>query len=377
MGGLLVFLFVALPSALTEETVGVTGITLQAAPNAVAVSWTAVSNSIIVDHYAVSYAKESILQNNGRFLDQESTIDAETSLILLDAQNRGFTNGETMYVTVTAVDRSGAATPIVEEKSILIQAPGSSVTLRGLEQAVSENLTTVTLTFSTAILLPAENPANHFAITEEETTNPIGILAAVASGNQVILTTLPMTPRSHYAVSFSDALTASDGSPLDQTRRMGSFVARGDGTVPSSSSSVSSPLPIIEAPPVDTTAPEPPRMLVLRKVVQKNGLYTVHASWEESVNSEGDLAGYKLYESADRGATFAPATALQATITSTSIADVPPGTLTIKLTSVDEVPNESQGIQETIILPETGPALLLGMSAAGAVLFGRRRKRAR
>lgn len=386
VGGLLTFLLLSVPSALTEEGTAITGIVLQAAQNAISVSWTAPSG-VIVDHYTVSYAKQSIMSNNGRFDDQESTIGNETSLVLLDLQNRGFADGDTMYVTVTAVDAGSRMTTVGEEQSIRVQIPGASSgtssavsTLPGLEHAIAESATTVKLTFTTEVKLPTENPSTHFAITEEASTNPVGILSAVASGQDVILTTLPMALRGRYTVAFSESVTALDGTPFDQTRRMATFIARGEEGTSSSSSSLtssvsSSSAPVIDVPPPpDTTPPEPPRNLVLRKVLQENGLYTVHASWVESLNTEGDLLSYNLYESGDRGKTYAIPTALQATVTSTTISDVPPGTLTLKVTALDEVPNESAGIEETIILPETGPALLLGMSALGAAWMSTRKK---
>ncbi len=387
IGGLLTFLLLSVPSALTEDETLITGIVLQAAPNAVSVNWAAPSG-VIIDHYTVSYAKQSILSNNGRFDDQEETIGNETSLILLDLQNRGFSEGETMYVTVTAVDAASRMTAVGEEQSIRVQVPGTSAGSSsqapalspGLDHAIAESATSVKLTFTTAIALPA-NPSTHFAITEEATTNPVGILAAEASGQDVILTTLPMATRGRYTVAFSESVTSLDGTPFDQTRRSAVFIARGeDGTASSSSSTISSlsssPATVIDRPPPpDTTQPEPARNLVLRKVLQENGLYTVHASWVESLNTEGDLLSYNLYESGDRGKTFVGPTALQATVTSTTISDVSPGTLTLKVTALDEVPNESAGIEETIILPETGAAALLGISLGGASIGMLMRKR--
>ncbi len=371
IGSLTAFLLLFVPSALTMvgmEDMLISGLALQAAPNALSVSWPSLSG-VTVDHYLVSYAKQSILGNNGRFDDQEETIGNETSLVLLDLQNRGFSDGEMIFVTVSGVDAAGRMSTVGEEQSMRVQIPGTGASSSqtpgsapGLTQAVAESATSVKLYFSTPVRLPADNPAAHFAITEETTTNPIGILSAVASGQDIILTTLPMTSRGRYSVAVSDAIVATDGLPLDQTRRTAVFVARGEEVV-------------LDLPPLpDTTAPETPRNLTLRRVLQKNGLYTVHASWEESLNTEGDLAAYYLYESANRASTFVGPTALQATITSTTIADVPPGTLTLKVTAVDEIPNESAGIEETIILPETGAALTLLLSLAGAGAMARRRK---
>ena len=393
LGGCIAFLLLSVPSALTQSGVGVSGILLESAPNAISVRWNPMSG-MTVRHYSVSYAKQSITENNGRFDGQENTLGTETDLILLDLQNRGFIDGDTIFITVTAVDANGAMSPLGEEKSIRVQVPGTSSATTGgivpstgapgLDYAIAQSLTQVTLHFSVPVTLPTENPAAHFSITEEVTTMPVGILSAVANGQDVLLTTLPMTPRGRYALAISDLITTSDGTPIDQSKRSTVFIARGDeAALPSSSSSSSVPpvvepeVPVLELPPPpDTTSPEPPRGLTLRKVLQKDGNYTVHASWEESLNTEGDLALYHLYESDDRGLTFVGPTALAATIVSATIANVPPGTLTVQLTALDEVPNESESVEETIILPETGAALLLGISLLGAAVgaVGKKRK---
>src|SRR3990167_2948703 len=116
IGGIVAFLLLSIPSALTQSGVGVSGILLESAPNAISVRWSPISG-MTVDHYSVSYAKQSIVQNNGRFDGQENTLGTETDLILLDLQNRGFIDGETIFITVTAVDASGAMSPLGEEKS--------------------------------------------------------------------------------------------------------------------------------------------------------------------------------------------------------------------------------------------------------------------
>jgi hypothetical protein len=146
------------------------------------------------------------------------------------------------------------------------------------------------------------------------------------------------------------------------------------------------PLPVLEplplppapvplpTPQADTTPPVDARNLMLTHTPQNDGNYTVRASWGASPDATKDLASYNLYESKTRGRTFVGPTALKATVTSTTIANVPPGPLTVKLTTMDRAGNESQGIEETIVLTETGPGLVLLMSGMGAWVIARRRR---
>jgi hypothetical protein len=295
--------FLSIPGTLAQEaTDGVTGITLQAVPNAVAIDWQAPSN-VRTGHYTVYYSKQSILQNNGRFDGKESTFGDETSLVLLDLKNRGFTDGETMYVTVTATDASGKEnSTFAEEQNARVRVPGT---------------TTV-------------QPPHESAPPPETTTSTSA--------------EVPLPPQ-------------------------GGLAGAGELPVPQ----------LLEVPPEisDRTPPEPPSDLLLTKARERDGLYRVEVSWEESLNTAGDLQSYNVYESGDLGKTFLGPTAVRATVLSTTIVHVPPGTLTVKLTAMDRMGNESEGIEETIILPETGPALTLLLSVVGAgVWTARRRKKA-
>jgi len=280
--------------------------------------------------------------------------------------------------------------------ALLILLTGSSVSAQatsvGLTNAVSEGATNVRLQFSGSIAEPIGHPAAHFSIEEEGTGKLINVLAMEIEGNDVILRTLPMTARSKYTVTVTNTITASDGSPLDSSKLEAVFAARGQEepvaepsvvapapapvSTPASTPVIApAPIPVSEPTPVpDTTPPEDAGNLVLTKTLQSDGNYTVKASWEESLNSAEDLKSYNVYESDNNGISFVGPTALRATVTSTTIANVPPGSLTVKLTAMDETGNESGGIMKTIILPETGGAALL-LSAAGACLYAIRKRR--
>lgn len=401
------------PGAAAQEGMIVTGIELQAAPNAVGVRWQKPASGS-PSRYKIYYAKESILQNNGRFLDAEETVNDQTSIALLDLQNRGFHAGDTMVVTVTAIDAEGNEhRAFGEEKSIAVILPAGETTHAAaslaLENAIAEGETTIRLVFTAPVATPEGHPSSHFTI-EDESGNAIYVLGFLVEGNALLLRTSPMTVRSRYTVTVLPTVKGADGSPIDPSKNSASFVARPSGAesevpvlpasssasspataeptplqpieVPASSSSAESsvssvPMPEPQPIPVpDTTPPEDATNLVLRRILQPDGKYTVKATWEKSIDTAKDLASYKLYESDDKGATFAGPTVILGTVVSSAIANIPPGTFTLKVTAIDGTGNESRGIMETIILPETGASTLL-LSAAGAAVVSARRIRRR
>ncbi len=417
-----------LPSALSQNGIIVTGIELQAAPNAVGVRWQAPFGETSIDRYKVYFARESILQNNGRFLDAEETIGDQTTIALLDLQNRGFMMGDTIYVTVTAIDSTGNEyRAFGEEKSVAVDVPqGNGGTHAAasaqVENAVAEGESTIRLVFTVPMTVPEGHPAMHFTITGES-GNAVHVLGLIEEGNAFVLRTTPMTVRERYTVTVLDTVKAKDGSAMDPAKNSATFVARPSGenepqvptpapvsssssvsSAPSTSSSSSSvapvdsstssassvsssipeptpipvPTPTPTIPEPDITPPEDATKLALQRILQSDGNYTVKASWQGSLDTAKDLASYNLYESPDRGYTFVGPTVLLGTVMSSTIANIPPGTFTLKVTALDKTGNESKGIMETIILPETGAAtLLLSSLGAAAVSVRRIRRKAR
>lgn len=90
----------------------------------------------------------------------------------------------------------------------------------------------------------------------------------------------------------------------------------------------------------DTTAPED-----VTSLSAQPGDSKVSLSWTASANSEGDLAGQKVYYSSDGGTTYTAAeSALGASSTSYEVTGLTNGTAyRFKVTCYDEVPNESSG----------------------------------
>lgn len=389
-----------------QGSITVTGIQLLAAPNAMGVRWQAPTGGNI-DHYKVYFAKESILENNGRFLGTEETIGNQTNIALLDLANRGFVAGDTMYVTITAVDTTGMEyRAFGEEKSatvIVSEGSSSAIALHnaasfGVMNAIAEGESTIRLIFTAPVAVPEGHPAIHFTITGEN-GSVVSALSAIANGDALVLRTTPMAVRTRYTITALSTVKGADGTTVDPTKNSATFAARPSGeeeaipTVPapvSSSSSVgevpalptpqpttTQPIPLptpVLAP--DTTPPEDAANLTLQRILQPDGNYTVKAEWTGSLNTARDLSSYHLYESPDRGYSFVGPTVLLGTVVSSTIANIPPGTFTLKLTAVDQTGNESNGIMETIILPQTGAATLL-LSSAGAALVALRKNRKR
>ncbi|HLD07818.1 MAG TPA: hypothetical protein VJB60_02020 [Candidatus Peribacterales bacterium] len=390
-----------LPAAVSQGGILVTGIELQAAPNAIGIRWQAPAGASI-DHYKVYFAKASILENNGRFLGTEETIGNQTSIALLDLTNRGFTNTDKIYVTVTAIAMDGTEhRAFGEEKStsvILTQGATHAAADIAVSNAIAEDETTIRIVFTAPIAIPEGHPAMHISIVGEDGSS-VSALSMAAMGNDLILRTTPMTVRTRYTVTIQSTVKGADGSAIDATKNTATVAARPSGeeveipteTIPipelttsssstssvsssstSSSSSVSSPAP---EPLPDTIPPEDASNLTLKRTLQTDGNYTVEATWKASRNTANDLASYKLYESIDRGRNFVGPTVVLGTVLSTKISNLAPGTFTLKITAADHTGNESQGIMETIILPQTGAATLLLSSLGAAVVSARRIRR--
>ena len=376
-----------IPTAFAQN---VTGIDLQPVPNAVNIRWQAPAG-ITVDHYKIYYAKQSILENNGRYDGSEETIGNQTSLALMDLANRGFMSGDKIYVTVTAVDESGYENlSFGEEGRATVQIAGHMAASFVLEHAIADNQATIRLLFSSPVAEPEGLPSDHFEITDED-GNSVEVMHVTASDRVLVLHTTPMAVRKLHTVTVLATIKSQEDEAVDQSKNSAIFAAR-------PSQEDTAPPPVIAPPPTqpqpepaisplpeptpisepieDVTPPEDASNLTLEKELQSDGRYKVHARWRGSANTAGDLSAYHLYESSNEGDSFVGPTALLGTIISTTIANIPPGTFTLKVAAVDETGNESTGIMETIILPETGAATVL-LSLGGAALFALQRNRRR
>lgn len=386
----------------------VSRVTVAAQVDAVLVSWDPVTDPDGIDYYTIYYSHASILKGNGKFEDFEKTNDASTSFTLRDLIQRGFKPGDSVFVTVLATDRSGAQSPsfTTEASATLpgggsIPPPSPSVPPPSagptLLRAVSEGATRVILYFSEEVVFPDQG-ASTLSIRDDVTQQVLPLLSVSIEGARAILATAGQTARARYIVTVTDVVKSKGGTPILPPGNSVAFIAREEAmpstpppplppTSPSPPAPPGAPAtppppppPSFALPPTpsrDTTPPEDPTDLNLRKTLQMNGHYTVAVSWRESVNSAKDFAQYALYESRDDGKTFAGPVAVAATIVSAKLTDVAPGILTVKVTARDATGNESPGIVRSIVLPDTGPefVLLLSLVGAGVGTALRRRRR--
>jgi parallel beta-helix repeat protein len=99
----------------------------------------------------------------------------------------------------------------------------------------------------------------------------------------------------------------------------------------------------------DTTAPENITGLTATPKWQCNGLSSVYLKWTDSINSEKDMADHRLYISSNGGASWTGPTSMGRFLTDYEVMNLTGGvTYTIKITVVDEVPNESSGTSVTV-----------------------------
>jgi hypothetical protein len=275
------------PVALAQAPVAIVGnVVAQPERDAVTLEWEISGDSSDVAYYVIAYAHASFA-SLGRSAAEgtEETYDNSTSFTLRDLLNRGFMDGQQMYLAVAAVNTRGIEGPL---------SPEVSFTVRG----------------------------------------PLGLLTGQADQPIPPSDTVPPPPPLPPVVE--------QPSPL--------------------------PLPPV-VPRADTVPPEDPTGLMLAKSLSRDQRsYIVKMSWQPSANTTGDLQNYNLYESGDRGANFLGPVTVAATILSATLTDVPPGTLTVKVTAKDRSGNESKGVVKTILLPDTGPGLAFILSLLGAGL---------
>jgi len=108
---------------------------------------------------------------------------------------------------------------------------------------------------------------------------------------------------------------------------------------------------------------------------------TVVLAWDHSVDSEGDLVEYFVYQSIDGGLSFGEAMEFLVSelgdVAEVEIDGLTPGeTYTFKVSAVDENGNISDGMMTTVTLPESGPGVMAmgALSLLGAGFVARRKR---
>ena len=181
------------------------------------------------------------------------------------------------------------------------------------------------------------------------------VVASASDPKTLIITTGRMDPGFEYVLSIGDELTNEAGDSLSNDDRETHFVAK--------------TLDLI-----DIVAPEDVTEFVASILTSTS----LRLTWEDSVDSAGDLAEYLVYMSSDGGKTFGAALEVASTVTSYDFTKLTAGsTYTFKVSAVDSNGNESDGVMTNITLPESGPELLVlvPMSMLGAAIVRRIQKK--
>ncbi len=221
---------------------------------------------------------------------------------------------------------------------------------------------TVEVTFSKpVVLLPNAN--ENFIITDASDNSKIINVTKVVvapSGAVATLTTEDLSNAKFNIIAIK--VKDLDGNLMDVQNSATSF----DGVAPSTPD-----LPIVEGNVKPTNAASD----LLAKMVSD---MLVNLSWKINTDQVANAANFVLYMSTDKGVTYGPGIELNTSTDNYNFNDLKEDMIYyFKLTTRDNLGNESEGIETTFILPKTGPELgllLLGSGGFGA-FFTRKNKK--
>ncbi|MBU1018977.1 MAG: hypothetical protein ABII07_05805 [Patescibacteria group bacterium] len=238
-----------------------------------------------------------------------------------------------------------------EEEEVIVVEDLASPEIDDVE---SDGVTSVIVTFNEEVMLP-EDIALAFELIRSDNGDALEVLTATQGDDLAVVTleTAEQDPGEDYILTVS-GVTDLAGNELTNTfDRTASFKAV--------------TLDIADLlPPEDVT-----------EFIASLFGDGVELNWTASVNTAGDLDDQLLYQSEDGGDSYGSAESLGANATSHSVEDLEEGaTYTFKLTTVDEVGNESEGVITTVTLPTTGAGLgvVLIATALGTGLLHRRKR---
>lgn len=380
-------------SAFAESPNNVIGdITMTPASSGIEITWDAATNAdgTPVDHYRV-YVDTHSVPDSETYAENFDTETAESKFTLTSFQGKSLVSGTTYYVSVTSVNAFGEESlSYSKEASLLYSGKGavtSSSTTKAtttststksssadaslrLVSAVAQGPNTVLVGFNHSVKLPTAVVDAFSILSATGKTLEVSAMKDLGNG-QVELTTAAQTDAEKYTVTALSSITSDTGTPvvsgvtdsatfLGTTEVMHSAFFEGEQEVVK-----------------DTTPPEDVTNLgadfSLDEALKK---FRVSIHWGASANSAGDLDHQNYYEQEGDNAY---GTAIRVEKDKTSYDRVLEGgkRYTFKISTVDATGNESTGAITSIILPETGPAALLGlvgMFSAGAAHMIRRKK---
>lgn len=190
----------------------------------VTVSWDAATDNTEVTGYAVFYGTTSVVQayldlkegEDPASIQYENVVDVEN---VLEHTVEGLENDTTYYFAVIAVDAAGnesleyskevSATPVAAEA----QDDGTPPTV---VSATASSCTTVELTFSEPVVVPATNPGSAFTIEDFDTLEFLNVTHAVNSSmvSTLTLTTETMTQGAQYRLTAGTSVKDGFGNPV-------------------------------------------------------------------------------------------------------------------------------------------------------------------
>lgn len=306
------------------EPADVGAIQLDLESNGISLSWSAVtpSGENTIDHYRV-YVDTHAVGDSEEYAEVLDTVDATTSYTLSSFNGAALVDTVTYYFSVTAVDNIGAESVNYSQEASIVFLKGSET----IADAEGESESIVSDAQDEPVLEGSEEVAVE--------TSPEPVVAEEVS--------LESNDDQSVVAEAAEDATADLGFDTGETLHEAASAE-------------------------DTKAPED--VTDLRASYRLNNSeedYTVKLNWVESENSDNDLDYYSYGQKKGVGDY---SSAIHMEKDKTSYQAILPGgeRYTFKISSVDTNGNESAGAITSIILPATGPGLLLGF--AGLLSLG-------
>ncbi len=392
-------IFSGLFSAYAEAPNNVIGdVELSVKPEGIEVSWqgTKNTNGTPVDHYRV-YVDAKSIEDSEKYSEYIDTSDNITTLVVKSFKETPFILGQSYYFSVTAINSEGEESTGYSQESTIIFTEVNTVSDEELLQLTSveaKDKNTVIVNFNKEVKIP-ENSTSAFVI-QSNSGERLKVLSVETqeNGTSVRITTEDQAEMLEYTVTAFSSVTDLSGIPIvSGVTDYNTFIGMGDseevlhksgpvleenggGEVVLTNEEVINTNSEVEGdktPPEDVTNLSPSYRL---NEGEKN--YIVDLNWTASKNSAGDL-DYQNYRYQVNNEELRQAIKIEKDKTSYQTVLNGGKRYTFKISTVDNVGNESVGSLTSIILPATGPALLLGItgiiSALGAGYVNRRKKK--
>lgn len=335
----------------------VTGLRASLNNGQVTVSWSA-SPDPTVSYYRVYWSRKSILQNEGKWDDFETTQGKDTSYTL-----QSFPAAPEIFIGVMAVTTYGEESPVFTEEVMVnlggtpASASSSSSSSSSKQQAATSSsssvstttldllsaqalsATGVVLTFSQPVMVSAEEAARAFTIIDASGAF-LPIYRLTIQGPNVTLATSAQRKDMTYNVVTSSVLHAAEGdATVNPNKSKAIFWGHVTGLTPENAHSQSS-LPAVQ----DVSR------LHVNGTQMEDGSYIVTATWEPYENV-ANIAAYQIFQTPDGGKTWGQAQTVPANTTSIRVSSVPPGSFGILVKVVGKNGLASLGTFGSIDLP--------------------------